>query len=231
MIRDILQNLTFGHRMVLYRLLIALFLAGMIYYAFFFPKEGDRAMRRAAEAMKRAQSWKIESNQDIPQIQGHLHILQEVACPSNARLTRTQTEVVKGQTHEWTIASVNIGEISYEYNGAADKWAPGVTYGGTPKAICEGMARGDAPAMLPPLSKWARTAFASKGDRRDMGASYCREWKITIPRHNMDPERATVCLGEDDDLPRYFTRNEESIRIFDWNVPIDIQPPQIDPKP
>jgi hypothetical protein len=231
MIREILQQLTFGHRMVLYRLLIALFLAGMIYYAFFFPKEGDRALRRAAEAMRHAQSWKVESNQDLPQIQGRLHILQEVACPSNSRSTTQQSQLVDGVAREWTNVNMTIGPNSYAYTSAADKWTQSSSYGGGPKATCEAMSRGEPPPPLPPLSKWARTAFAAKGDRRDIGTGYCRDWKITIPRHNVDPERASVCIGEDDELPRYVTQYGHEVRIFDWNVPIDFQPPQIDPKP
>jgi hypothetical protein len=231
MLRDILSNWSFGQRMVIYRLLIALFLAGMIYYAFFFPKEGDRAMRRAAEAMKHAQNWKIESNQDLSQVQGHLHILQEVACPSNYRFTRQQSQIVDGVTHEWTNVEMTIGPSYYEYNSAADKWTEYSGAGRGPRAMCEALARGEEPSPLPPLSKWARNAFATKGDRRNIGTGYCREWKIAIPRHNADPERASVCIGEDDELPRFAMQYGHEDRFFDWNVPIDFQRPPVDQKP
>ncbi len=231
MIRDILQNFSFGQRLVLYRLLIALFLAGLIYYAFFFPKEGDRALRRAAEAMRQAQSWKVESNQDLPQIQGHIHILQEVACPTNYRSTRQQSQIVDGVMREWTNVQMTAGQAYYEYSSATDKWVEYTAGDRSSKATCQALARGEEPSPLPPLSKWARTAFATKGGRRDIGAGYCREWNIAIPRHNADPERASVCIGEDDELPRYVTQYGHEVRIFDWNVPIDFQPPQFDPKP
>lgn len=230
MIRDILQQLTFGHRMVLYRLLIALFLAGMIYYAFFFPKEGDRAMKRAAAAMRKAESWKTESNQDIPQVQGRLYLLQEVQCPSNYRFTRRQSQIVDGVEHEWTNVQMVIGQDYYEYNSAGDSWTHYAAGGRGARHLCEALARGEEPAPLPPLSKWARTAFATKGGRRDIGAGFCREWKIDIPRHNMEAEHATVCIGEDDELPRIVTQNSFETRIFDWNVPLNLQPPQIESK-
>jgi len=231
MIRDILWNWSFGQRLTIYRLLIALFLGGTIYYAFFFPKEGDRAMRRAAQAMRHAQTWKIESDQDLPEVQGHLHILREVACPSNYRYTRQQSQVVDGVAHEWTNVEMTIGSAYYEYTSAADKWTEYAAAGRGSKAICEALVRGEEPSPLPPLSKWARTAFATKGDRRDIGTGFCRVWRIDIPRHNMEAEHASVCIGEDDELPRYVTQYGHEIRIFDWNVPIDFQPPQTDQTP
>jgi len=228
-IREILGNLSWGQRMVLYRLLVALFLAGMIYYAFFFPKEGDRAMQRSAEALRHATSWKAESIQDLPQVGGKYQVLQEVACPSNSRITQHQTQLVDGQTREWTIVNMTVGGTSYSYTSATDKWTLGGTGGGLP-AMCQTLARGEEPESLP-LSKWSRKAFASKGDRRDVGTGYCREWNIAIPRHNMGPERAYVCIGEDDNLPRIVSQYGVETRYFDWNVPIDFQAPQLDPKP
>jgi hypothetical protein len=227
MIRDILGNLSFGQRMVLYRLLIALFLAGMIYYAFFVPKEGDRAMRRAAKAMSHATSWKSEATRDIPQVEGKLQILEEVACPSNMRSTMHQSQRVEGAMREWTIVNLTVGETSYSYTSAADKWSLGGSTAGRTKFMCEALARGEDVPSMPPLSTWARKAFATKGDRRDIGTSYCREWKIAIPRHNMDPERASVCIGEDDELPRIVTQYDQETRYFDWNIPIDFQAPDL----
>ncbi|HUJ49857.1 MAG TPA: hypothetical protein VLW25_06645 [Bryobacteraceae bacterium] len=227
MIREVLQNLNFGHRMVLYRLLIALFLIGMIYYAFFFPKEGDRAIRRAADAMRKARSWKVESNTHLPQAEDVLYFLQEVECPSNSRSTRRQFQIVNGVQHESTNVNMTIGQDYYEYSSDGDKWSRFAAAGRGPRMQCEALARGDELLPLPPLSKWERTGLVSKGDRRDLGSSYCQEWKIAIPRHNMDPERASVCVGENDDLPRFFTRNNLEVRIFDWNVPLNLEAPPI----
>lgn len=225
MIRDILGNLSFGQRMVLYRLLVALFLAGMIYYAFFFPKEGDRAMRRAAKAMSRATSWKSESVRDIPQVEGKMQILEEVACPSNMRSTWHQTQRFEGEMREWTNVNLTIGESNFSYSSAADKWTLGGSTAGRPKFMCEALACGEDVPSLPPLPTWARKAFATKGELRNVGLGSCRMWNIAIPRHNMDPERASVCLGEDDELPRIVMQYGVETRYFDWNVPIDFQPP------
>jgi hypothetical protein len=227
MLRDILQNLTFGHRLVLWRLLIALFLAGMIYYAFFFPKEGDRAMKRAAATMRKAQSWKIETTVELPQIQGRMHTLQEVQCPLNYRFTQEQSQVYNGEPREWKNINMVIGDTYYEYASVTDSWKSYAAGDRGSKAICEALARGEEPSPLPPLSKWARAAFASKGDRRDIGTGYCRIWKIDIPRHNAEAEHAFVCIGEEDELPRYVTQYGHEIRVFDWNVPIDFQPPHL----
>jgi hypothetical protein len=229
-IRDILQNFSFGQRLVLYRLLIALFLAGMIYYAFFFPKEGDRAMRRAAKAMSQAKGWKWESIRDIPQVQGKLQTLEEVACPSNIRSTMHQSQRVEGTMREWTNVSLTIGAGNYSYNSVADKWTLGGSTAGRPKFMCEALAREEDVPSLPPLSNWARHAFATKGELRDVGTGSCRMWDITIPRHNANPEKASVCIGENDDLPRIVTQYEQEIRYFDWNVPIDMQAPNLTPK-
>src|SRR5271168_1926088 len=185
MIGDILSNYSFGQRMVLYRLLIGLFLAGMIYYAFFFPKEGERALRRSAEAMHHATSWKTEYAREQAQGQGKLHVLEEVECPLNKRFTRNQTQLTQRGTLEWTEVTLIVGPKSYSYSSVTDKWTSGGGYGLPPKTMCAALARGDEVQPFPPLSKWARTAYVSKGDLRDTGIGFCRIWDLTIPRHNL----------------------------------------------
>jgi hypothetical protein len=225
--REFLQQLTFGHRLVLYRLLIALFIAGMIYYAFYVPKEGDRAMLRAAEAMRQAKSWKVEYVRELPQVEGRMEVVEEVACPSNSRSTLHQTQRVEGTMREWTNVDLRIGNASYVYNSVAGRWTLNAPYGGGAQAICQAVARGDDTQSLPSLSAWARRALVSKGDRRDTGLGSCQEWKITIPRHNASPEKASVCLGEDDNLPRIVTQYGQETRYSDWNLPVEFRAPEI----
>jgi hypothetical protein len=57
---DFLKPLSFGQRLLLYRLVIALGISGVIYWAFFVPKRGDRAMHRAGIAVSKATSWKVQ---------------------------------------------------------------------------------------------------------------------------------------------------------------------------
>ena len=227
MVRDVLQNLSFGQRMVIWRLLVALFLGGMIYYAFFFPSEGDRAMRRGAEALRHARSWKVETARDIPEIQGKLEVVQEVSCPSGSRTTRHQTQLVGGVPQDWTLISLTLGDASYSYSSASDTWKPDTTYGGGPRAMCQALARGEDTQSLPPLAAWAKHALISKGERRDTGAGSCQEWKVAIPHHNANPEKYSVCLGEDDHLPRFVTERGIESRYYDWNLPIELQRPDL----
>jgi hypothetical protein len=227
MIKDLLQQLTFGHRLVVWRLLIALMLGGMIYYAFFVPSEGDRAVRRAADAMRHARSWKAETARDVAEIQGRLETLAEVSCPASARVTTHQTQNLQGAPPEWTNISLTLGDSSYSYSSVADRWTSDVTYGGGPRAVCQRLARGEDVEQLPPLNQWAKHALISKGKRRDTGSGFCQEWKITIPHHNANPEKGSVCLGEDDNLPRFAMQYGVESRYYDWNLPIAFERPEV----
>ena len=226
MIREFLQQLPFGHRLPLYRLLIALFLGGMIYYAFFFPKEGDRAMRRGAEAMSRAKSWKSETIRELPDIGGRMEILEEVSCPGSSRITWHQTQQIAGSPPEWTMVTVAIGDSGYRYHSVSDKWVRDAPTGG-PQSIWQALARGEDTPSLPSLSEWSKHALISKGDRRETGAGSCQEWKIATRHGNAVWDEARVCLDENDHLPRFVAQNGAVTRYFDWNAPIDIQAPEL----
>jgi len=229
-----LQQLSFGQRLLLYRLVIALGMAGLIYWAFFIPKSGDRAMRRAGADLRKAASWKVQWTNTPIGGDFRLEYLVEISCPSRVRMTEHTIPDAGSRRVEETSVTMGIDGAVYVYNSRENGWrqkGPGqVEFGGE----CGALARREDTALLPPFGKYEHKGFMKKGEVRELTGEKCQEWSVVI-FHNRDSptDNYTVCLGVNDDLPRSHTANGMEFRFSDWNVPIEFTVPQlmVDPKP
>lgn len=223
-----LQQLNFGQRLILYRLVIALGLAGAIYWAFFIPKAGDRAMRRAGADLRKAASWKIQWTNTPIGGDFKLDFLVEISCPSRVRMTEHTIPDAGSRRVEATSVTMGIDGIVYVYNSNENFWrqrgSGQVDFGGE----CGALARGEDTALLPPFGKYERKGFMKKGEVREITGERCQEWSVVILRGRDSPtDNSTVCLGVDDDLPRSHAAGGMEFRYFDWNVPIQFTVPQL----
>jgi hypothetical protein len=230
MIRDTLGNLTFGHRMVLYRLVIALFLAGMIYYAFYVPGAGERALKRSREAVGHATSWKAQyvSTYTDGRTQSRMEALYEVSCPTSSRFTQNFIGQVASHEDIKTDIRMTTNGASFFYDSKEDVWHRDDRAGRNVRTDCEAVARSEDAWLMPPLTLWMRHAFLKKGERRDTGLSYCQEWLVNLPHGpNAPVEQNMICIGDDDNLPKVWAKGEVTYRYYDWNVPIEFSAPQV----
>lgn len=216
-----LQQLNFGHRLTLYRLVIALGLAGMIYWAFYVPKSGDRAMRRAAAAVQKARSWKVQWTNSPLEADFKLEYLVEVSCPSSSRVIERTIPNEGSRRVEATNVFLAMDGQVYLHSDRENAWsltAPGnIPYAGD----CAALSRHEDTTLLPPFRRYERRGSTRKGEVREVGGERCREWEVVIFYNTNSPtENYKVCLGVDDDLPRSHTANGVEFRYFDWNVPI-----------
>ncbi len=226
MLRDILQQLSFGQRLVLYRLLIALAISGVIYYYFFVPKPGERALERAEKALQGAYSWKVEYTVSNPEQTYKIDFLMEVQCPSSERTTEHMSGAPGGVPQDWTHITMTVKGASYEYTNPATGWvrtAAGLT---GPVVACQKVAHAEEYSMFPPYATWRRRGFVEKGELRDTGIGQCQDWKVVIPGGRNSPSHTShVCIGQEDLLPRYVQDGGREFRYYDWNVPIQLQEP------
>ncbi len=228
MIKDILQQLSFGHRLVLYRLVIALMISAVVYYYFYVPKPGERMFERAQKAMQSATSWKLEFTQSDPAQSYKVEYLVEVQCPSSARTTQHLSGAPGGVAQDWTHITLNLGGATYEYINPQKGWTRAASGFYDPAAICGRMAQGEETGLLPPLMKWRRQGFIDKKEVRDTGSGQCQDWKVVVPGGRNSPSHTySVCLGVDDLLPRFREEGGVQYRYYDWNVPIEFTAPQI----
>ena len=225
---DFLRPLNFGHRLLLYRLVIGLFVAGMTYSAFFIPGSGERALKRAIQATSHATSWKMQyarpAGAGLPQMDA----LIEMACPSSSRMTQTWVTQLNGREDSWIDIRMTTNGASYFFNSKENIWHRNDTAGRNPHGDCGLMARGEDSRNLPPLNRWMHYGFLKKGELRDTGLGQCQEWLVTLPRGRDSPvDHASVCLGVDDNLPRFATEDGLTSSYFDWNLPVDFKPPEM----
>jgi hypothetical protein len=227
MVREILGQLNPGHRFVLYRLLIALFLAGMIYYAFYVPGAGESALKRSQQAVGHATSWKVQYVRTLDNGKGRMEALYEVSCPTSYRFTQDFITTLGDQEDVTTDIRMTTNGASFFFNSKQDVWKRNDAGGRNVRADCEAAARGEA-WLMPPFSLWSRHAFLKKGGKRDTGLSYCQEWQVTLPHGPNSPvETNMLCIGTDDNLPKIWTEGEVTYRYYDWNVPIEFHPPEV----
>jgi hypothetical protein len=138
----------------------------------------------------------------------------------------TFTTEEKGQHDSWTNIALVTNGAAYFFDSRQNYWVRDDPEGRNPNGNCQLMARGEDTEMLPPLGRWVQYGTLKKGALRDTGAGQCQEWQISFPPGPNSPvEKTSVCLGLDDNLPRFMTEGDVTYRYFDWNVPIEFNPP------
>jgi hypothetical protein len=216
-----LQPLSFGQRLLLYRLVIALGVAGMVYWAFFIPKSGERAMRRAGADLRKAKSWKVQWTNTPIGGDFKLEYMVEVSCPSRLRMTEHTVPDAGSRRVEGTSVTMAIDGAVYLYNSRENGWRRGYSNQMPYAGDCAALARGEDTSLLPPFGKYEHKGFMKKGEIREITGEQCREWSVVIFRGRNSPtDNYTVCLGVNDDLPRSHSAGSMEFRYFDWDVPI-----------
>ena len=220
---DFLRPLNFGHRLVLYRLVIALFISGMVYWAFFVPKRGDRAMHRASLAVRQAKSWKAQWTNTPIGGDFKLEYLVEVSCPSSSRMTEHTVPDAGSARREGTSLTLNIEGARYVYNSAENGWKRQGTGRALYTAECGAPVGNEETSLVPPFRKYEQRGLMHKGEAREVGGEQCQEWAVVIFYNSNSPtDDYKVCLGVDDDLPRSYLARGMEFRYCDWNVPITL---------
>jgi hypothetical protein len=212
--------------------LVAVFLIGWFIF-FFLPDSGVREFKRAQEALRHVTSWKMEGHNASPG--ADLDFVQEVACPSSERLIQHIRATGAGQSTELTVETITIGNDRYSYNDRARKWTHDRIGAGEPSTTCAELSRGEDVGQLLPFGNWlGGSYFIEKENLRETSDGKCREWKVLAPGgFSGRPTADFVCLGVNDHLPRFHGAPgiPEEIRYYDWNVPIDIRRPLLEPSP
>lgn len=205
----------------------ALLVGTFIYLLFLLPNRGVREFKRAQEALRHVNSWKMEG-QDF---------VQEVACPSRERYTRHIRRTIGGTPFELTLDTIIIAHKEYIYSRKT--WVLQGFSATDPSDACAMLVQGEDARDLPPLGEWLGSSNAiEKENLRETTDGECREWKIHSPGRlsrnfqTYEPPKAEfVCLGVKDHLPRFqgTPGNPQEIRYYDWNVPVDIPYPISEP--
>lgn len=200
-------------------------------FAFFlWPDPSIREFKDAQEALRHVRSWKSQSVSWASNSQNEEQ-LDEVACPSTERWTEHLRTNVTGQNVELIRQAIVIGTKHFSYSSYNGRraWTSDSIYPIHPATLCAKMARGEDGLFA--FHEWLTGMYfiERQGVRKTPGGN-CREWKIT--KAGGGPTATDyVCLGVKDHLPMFLhgTPFTSQVRFFDWNVPIEIQPPNLPP--
>lgn len=202
----------------------AVFLGGAFAY-FLWPNPSVRELQRAQEALRHAKSWKMERNSTDAQY------LDEMSCPSSERFIQHLQGSSAGRPFEFTFETVIIGNVRYSHTNQSKDWMRDWAGGAGPANTCAKLSRGQDGGQLPALGEWLSGSYSiEKQGLRETTDGKCREWKILIPgKFSGAPGVEFVCLGVKDHLPKFggFPGSREESRFYDWNVPIDLQAPDM----
>src|SRR5579872_798730 len=195
------------------------------------PSAGEKHFRRAQQALKGLQSWKVEVRSRSIQFieQRELH---EVSCPD---YERTSLWLRMGGP---AVQFMTIADQHYIYNDRANNWqqldhnAVLPMLGSGSRSICERIARGEDTEPFPPFGKWLQSSNIQidKVAMMHTRDGDCQEWKIEqrtakYPRGVVIVDY--VCLNILDDMPlsRKSVSTQKDIRYFDINVPVEMAKP------
>lgn len=202
----------------------AVFLGGAFLY-FAIPDPGVREFKRAREALRHANSWKVETQWASS---GGSEILGEVNCPSNSRFTQHVRSTVAGHTTQFTLVHLVVGNDRYFSDDGQNSWARDPLSSSVAND-CSLLAQGEDASQMPPFGAWLKgPELIEKGSVRYTSDGKCREWKVVTPGgFSFSPEMQIVCLGVKDHLPMFWgtPANPTAHHFYDWNVPIDIRLP------
>jgi len=211
-----------------HRLLTAGLILGMISPSCSHPETGEQAVRRAQEAMKHATTWKMRSV--TPSIEGRLAVetLDEYSCPSKRRHTDHYQSAPGNPQSSLTRVILTIDGQVYFFDSNMSRWTKGYDHSWDPPSKCKELVDGLDPGGLPPLTMWLRSSV-TKGELQGTSAGRCQDWILAHPNTPEGDEH--LCLGVDDYLPRSYKAGPVVFQYFDWNVPIDMTPPNLGEQP
>jgi hypothetical protein len=203
------------------------FVSGTIVYLWL-PNSGIQEFTRAQEALRHVTSWKMEGR-ILGSDSASGEFLTEVNC--SGEHTVQHIRPTSANSRELILETVVIGNDHYSYNDWAKHWTQDLRGGTGPSDTCTRLSRGEDAGRLPPLGQWLGGSYViEKENLRETPGGSCREWKIVSPAgFSRSPDADFVCLGIKDHLPwlQGYPGNPQEIRFYDWNVPIDIQAPDL----
>lgn len=215
-------------------IIAAVFVFGAVLYVWL-PNLGAREFERAREALRHVTSWKMEGRIVGSDSAGGEY-LEEVSCPSSQHTTQ-HIRGTAANSREMVLETIQIGSDRYTYGSysqieGAKPWSRFVA---GLSETCAKLSSGEDVGQLPPLHRWSGGAYViEKENLRETADGACREWKVLIPgAYSSAPNAEFVCLGVGDHLPRFVgvPGSAGEVHFYDWNVPIDIQPPDVAPAP
>ena len=217
----------FTHRLWLGHVVLSAMFLGTISLYFLWPDSGVNEFKRAREALRHANSWKVETEWASSGADDTA-TLDEVNCPSNGRFTQHVRATVAGRTTEFTLVHLVVGNDRYFSDNGQNSWAHDPLSSSVAN-VCALLAHGEDAGPMPPFGAWLKgPQLIAKGKIRSTSDGKCREWKVVMPGGiSSVPDAQYVCLGVKDHLPMFWGKpaNPTALHYYDWNVPIDIQSP------
>jgi len=196
------------------------FLGGAFLY-FLWPDARVREFKLAGEALRQVKSWKMEIRKSGSGLSAPEY-LDEASCLSNERVTHHVLKEIDGHPTDLTLGTLSIGNKHYYYDVHAARWMRDSTGGTGPTDPCARLSRWF------PFDEWLAKAYAIEEQGvRETPDGRCREWKIVTL--GAPSSAQFVCLGLRDHLPRFqgAPGGPGEARFYDWNAPIDFQPPDL----
>ncbi len=196
---------------------------------------GKKELQKQIEAIDHVQSWKMEldisSNGRMLAWRTH-----EAQCPDMEHITERGM-----QSSGEFIRLAN--DVYYRRDGGAwlqdantptDLFMPFVTPrpcmsnpGGSKSAPDSGDTEWKSE-----LKRAIKDGSFEKGELDTVRGESCRNWQVSWMNARGQMVAYTMCINEQDHLPRRMQMARENINMyFKWNVPVDIQPPDMSPPP
>ena len=189
-------------------------------------------LARAWSNMREAKSWR----QRMVVEGGKGETLMEVSCPDREHMTSSMGR----QSFE----SIHVGNDSWARIGGNWTKMPGVTHGELgmcPGARSEGGgasgggmsssggSSGSSGKSAGDVFKDLEKAKITVGSLQTVEGNTCQEYIVTLaadPAAGRDKDMNTnICIGVSDHMPYRMLMNQMTMTWWDWNKPIDINPP------
>jgi hypothetical protein len=205
-------------------------IAVVIGYAIFVSTAGQRELRAARKAVRRATAWRAQGT--LGTDNSHTEML-EVSCPDREHRTNRIVGNSSGNARLEAIdESIRIGNQSYTRMFVRDRgkimatdslrWTEAALNG---PSICQQVAVGQVPPPLPDFSDLLKNFSLEDGGLDTVSGKQCHVWKLHKRAAKDDADDEQICL-DDDHLPRHVKSAQSDYVFTDWNTHIDVFQPQ-----